>query len=67
MFHNPFQSKSNGNKKNVAEKLNCLPVHKARKFSAVLGTSSPNRPKTILPKASPPASTSKKHLVVTLA
>jgi len=47
--------------------LKSSPVHKARKFSAVFGTTSPKRPITILPTSSPPTSTSKKHLVVTFA
>lgn len=49
------------------EKQYYLPVHKARKFSTVLGTTSPNKPSTMRPRGSPPTSTSKKHLVVTLA
>ena len=36
------------------------PVQSARKFSHVLGTSSPNRSKTILPAGSPPIATSMK-------
>lgn len=43
------------------------PVHKERKFSAVLGTTSPNKQNTIRPTRSPRISTSKKHLVVTVA
>jgi hypothetical protein len=42
-------------------------VHRARKLSTVLGTTSPKSPMTILPAGSPPTSTSKKHLLFTFA
>lgn len=43
------------------------PVHRARKFSTVFGTSSPKSPITMRPEGSPPISISKKTLFVTLA
>jgi hypothetical protein len=51
----------------MEEKFDCLPVDKARKFSTVLGTTSPNKPITILPAGCFPISISKKTLCVTLA
>lgn len=42
-------------------------MHRARKLSTVLGTTSPKSPMTILPAGSPPTSTSKKHLLFTFA
>lgn len=41
------------------------PVHSARKFSAVLGTTSPNRPNTMRPAGAPLISMSKNTLLVT--
>mmetsp|Transcript_510 Transcript_510/g.1637 ORF Transcript_510/g.1637 Transcript_510/m.1637 type:complete len:215 (-) Transcript_510:442-1086(-) len=41
-------------------------VHSARKFSAVLGVTSPRISMTIFPAASPPMSMSKKHLNLSL-
>lgn len=42
------------------------PVHSARKFSTVFGTSSPYRPITMRPSFWPSASTSKNTLLVTV-